>query len=86
MIDLDEPSQVLTVEPWPDSSVHPVKGPRQPSPSGNETWSELDAMQAVWFQSSCGDCHKMGIIDVIIYYLACCDKRKLSAKGSKETF
>lgn len=47
VIDLDEQNKVLTVEPWPDSSVHPLTGPRQPSPTGHETWSELDALQPV---------------------------------------
>lgn len=47
VIDLDEQNKVLTVEPWPDSSVHPVLGPRQPSPTGHESWSDLDAMHPV---------------------------------------
>ncbi len=39
--DLEEPGHVLTVEPWPDSSVHPVLGLRQPSPAAHDTWQVL---------------------------------------------
>ncbi|CAL8464633.1 g4168 [Coccomyxa elongata] len=35
---LEEPGHVLTVEPWPNSSVHPVLGLRQPSPAAHDTW------------------------------------------------
>ncbi|BDA49487.1 probable coilin at C-terminar half [Coccomyxa sp. Obi] len=37
---LEEQGHVLSVEPWPDSSVHPVLGPRQPSPAAHDTWQQ----------------------------------------------
>ena len=47
VIDWEEGTQTLTVEPWPDPAVHPLRPPDEAQRrelTGDESWSELDSL------------------------------------------
>lgn len=70
VIDWEEGTQTLTVEPWPDPAVHPLRPPGEPQRrelTGDESWSELDSLALPVRRPPL---HPWDALQILVYFVA----------------